>query len=118
MEAVNAVIVRHGKSNICNTDQRSRFTSIGFIKTLQDATIAISMVGKAAWRDNVFVELLWKIIKYEEIYLHAYRDVPEARTAIGRHLDFYNIERSHSSLDGQSPDQAYFNSLQPIPAAA
>ena len=118
IEAVNEALARHGKPDIFNTDQGSQFTSIDFIKVLKNATIAISMDGKGAWRDNVFVERLWLTIKYEEVYLHAYRDVPEARAGIGQYLGFYNTKRPHSSLDGQTPDQAYFNALTPIKAAA
>ena len=118
IEAVNEALARHGKPDIFNTDQGSQFTSIDFIKVLKNATIAISMDGKGAWRDNVFVERLWRTIKYEEGYLHAYRDVPEARAGIGQYLGFYNTKRPHSSLDGQTPDQAYFNALTPIKAAA
>lgn len=117
IEAVNEALARHGKPDIFNTDQGSQFTSIDFIKVLKNATIAISMDGKGAWRDNVFVERLWRTIKYEEVYLHAYRDVPEARAGIGQYLGFYNTKRPHSSLDGQTPDQAYFNALTPIKAA-
>jgi len=106
IEAVNEALARHGKPDIFNTDQGSQFTSIDFIKVLKNATIAISMDGKGAWRDNVFVERLWRTIKYEEVYLHAYRDVPEARAGIGQYLGFYNTKRPHSSLDGQTPDQA------------
>jgi putative transposase len=73
---------------------------------------------KGAWRDNVFVERLWRTIKYEEVYLHAYQNVPEACAAIGKYLIFYNTKRPHSSLDGQTPDQAYFNPQQPIRVAA
>ena len=80
--------------------------------------IKISMDGKGAWRDNVFVERLWRTIKYEEVYLHAYASVPEARASIGRYLGFYNTRRPHSSLDGKTPDQAYFNPLAPEAAAA
>jgi putative transposase len=70
------------------------------------------------WKDNVFVERLWRSIKYEEIYLRAYASVPEARAGIGQYLSFYNAKRPHSSLDRQTPDQAYFNALQSIPVAA
>ena len=75
------------------------------------------MDGKGAWRDNVFVERLWRSVKYEEVYLRAYDSVSEARASVGRYLDFYNGRRPHSSLDGQTPDQAYFNTL-PIRVAA
>jgi putative transposase len=81
--------------------------------------IKISMDGKGAWRDNVFVERLWRTIKYEEVYLRAYASVPEARASIGRYIDgFYNARRPHSSLDRRTPDEAYFTALQPIPVAA
>jgi putative transposase len=118
IEAVEEALARHGKPDIFNTDQGSQFTSIAFIKMLKDAEIAISMDGKGAWRDNVFVERLWRTIKYEEVYLHAYTNVPEARAALGKYLAFYNTKRPHSSLDRQTPDQAYFNTPQPIPVAA
>jgi len=118
IEAVKEALVRHGKPDIFNTDQGSQFTSLDFIKVLKDAEIAISMDGKGAWRDNVFVERLWRTVKYEEVYLHAYASVPEARAAIARYLSFYNTRRPHSSLDRQTPDQAYFNTPQPIPVAA
>jgi putative transposase len=85
---------------------------------LKDAKIAISMDGKGAWRDNVFVERLWRTVKYEEVYLHAYASVPEARAAMARYLTLYNTRRHHSALHRQTPDQAYFNTPQPIPVAA
>ena len=76
------------------------------------------MDGKGAWRDNVFVERLWRTIKYEEVYLHAYDNVPEARASIGRYIGFYNGRSPHFSLDGKTPDQVYFNPLTPVPMAA
>ena len=79
--------------------------------------IAISMDGKGAWRDNVFVERIWKSVKYEEVYLHAYDSVSEARSSIGRYLDFYNHRRPHSSLDRKTPDEAYFDHLPQSKAA-
>lgn len=118
IEAVEEALARHGKPDIFNTDQGSQFTSIAFTQVLKDAEIAISMDGRGAWRDNVFVERLWRTIKYEEVYLHPYSTVPEARAAIRKYLIFYNTKRPHSSLDGQTPDQAYFTALPPIPAAA
>ena len=118
IEAVEEALARNGKPDIFNSDQGAQFTSIDFIKVLKDAEIAISMDGKGAWRDNVFVERLWRTIKYEEVYLHAYASVPEARAALARYLTFYNARRPHSSLDRQTPDQAYFNASQPIPVAA
>ena len=118
IEAVEEALARHGKPDIFNTDQGSQFTLLAFTQVLKDAEIAISMDGKGAWRDNVFVERLWRSVKYEEVYLHAYGNVPEARAALGKYLAFYNTKRPHSSLDRQTPDQAYFNALQPIPVAA
>ncbi len=101
-----------------NTDQGSQFTSVAFLTALQDAKIAISMDGKGAWRDNIIVGRLWRKIKYEEVYLRAYRSVSEARRGLGRYLAFYNRRRPHSSLGGQTPDQAYGNQSKPIQAAA
>ncbi|MBP2449971.1 putative transposase [Rhizobium leguminosarum] len=90
IEAVEETLARYGKPEIFNTDQGSQFTSIDFTAVLKKAEIAISMDGKGAWRDNVFVERLWRSIKYEEVYLHAYKTVSEARAGIGRYLNFYN----------------------------
>src|SRR5271168_1417882 len=104
-------LARHGKPDIFNTDQGSQFTSEAFTGVLANNGIAISMDGKGAWRDNVFVERLWRSVKYEEVYLKAYDGVSEARSSIGKYLDFYNGRRPHSSLDGTTPDQAYFNEL-------
>jgi putative transposase len=118
IEALEEALARHGKPEIFNTDQGSQFTSVAFTDVLKAAGVAISMDGKGAWRDNVFVERLWRSVKYEEVYLRAYASVSEARASLGRYLSFYNSRRPHSSLDRQTPDQAYFNALQPIPAAA
>jgi len=102
---------RSGRPEIFNTDQGSQFTGSAFTGLLVDHGIAISMDGKGAWRDNVFVERLWRSVKYEEVYLRVYETVGEARSSIGRYLDFYNGRRPHSSLDGNNtPDQAHFNS--------
>jgi putative transposase len=110
-------LARHGKPDIFNTDQGSQFTGSAFTGVLANNGITISMDGKGAWRDNVFVERLWRSVKYEEVYLKAYDNVSEARASIGRYLDFYNGRRPHSSLDDKTPDQAYFNPL-PIRLAA
>lgn len=119
IEAVEEAIARYGRPEIFNTDQGSQFISTAFTGLLMKNQIKISMDGKGAWRDNVFVERLWRTIKYEEVYLRAYASVPEARASIGRYIDgFYNVRRPHSSLDRQTPDEAYFNALQPIPVAA
>jgi putative transposase len=109
LEAVEEAMARHGKPGIFNTDQGSQFTSAAFTGLLADNGIAISMDGKGAWRDNVFVERLWRSVKYEEVYLRAYESVAEARASIGRYLDFYNRKRPHSSLGARTPDQAYFD---------
>ncbi len=118
LEALEEAIARFGKPGIMNTDQGSQFTSIDVIKALKDAGIQISMDGKGAWRDNVFVERLWRTIKYEEVYLHAYDSVSAAREGLTRYIRFYNTRRPHSSLAEQTPDQAYLNSPRPIPVAA
>lgn len=118
LEVVNEAIAWHGKPGIMNTDQGSQFTSITFIKALKDAGIAISMDGKGAWRDNVFVERLWRSIKYEEVYLRAYDSVSAAREGLRRYITFYNTRRPHSSLAGQTPRQAYLNPPTPVPVAA
>jgi putative transposase len=107
--AVRDAMARHGKPEIFNTDQGSQFTSDAFTGLLVDNGVKISMDGKGAWRDNVFVERLWRSVKYEEVYLRAYDSVAEARASIGRYLDFYNRKRPHSSLGARTPDQAYFD---------
>jgi len=106
IEAVEEALARYGKRDIFNTDQGSQFTSMDFTAVLKKAEIAISMDGRGAWRDNVFVEQPWRSIKYEEVYLHAYKTVSEARVGMSRYLTFYNSRRPHSSLDRQTPDQA------------
>ena len=98
--------------------QGSQFISTEFIKVVAAPEIKISMDGKGAWRDNIFVGRLWRTIKYEEVYLRAYVDVSEARASISRYLGFYNSRRPHSSLDGKTPDQAYLNQTMPEAAAA
>jgi putative transposase len=120
VETLEDALARHGKPQIFNTDQGSQFTGAAFTRVLAAHDIKISMDGKGAWRDNVFVERLWRSVKSEEVYLRAYDTVSEARQSIGRYLDLYNSRRPHSSLDGRTPDQAYFDnkSLLPIRLAA
>src|ERR1022692_1323697 len=117
IETLEDALARHGKPDIFNTDQGSQFTGTTFTDVLIKNKIAISMDGKGAWRDNVFVERLWRSVKYEEVYLRAYDSVDEARASIGRYFNFYNGRRPHSSLDGMTPDQAYFT-LLPLRTAA
>ena len=120
VEALEEALARHGKPEIFNTDQGSQFTGVAFTGVLSKNDIRISMDGKGAWRDNVFVERLWRSVKYEEVYLHAYGSVSAARNGIGRYLDLYNRRRPHSALDGRTPDDAYFGhkSMPPIRLAA
>jgi putative transposase len=118
LEAVEEALARHGKPEIFNTDQGSQFTSTAFTGLLLENKIAISMDGRGAWRDNVFVERLWRSVKYEEVYLRAYDTVTEARASIGRYLDFFNTKRPHSSLAARTPDHAYFTRLPTVAAAA
>jgi len=113
--ALQEALARHGKPEIFNTDQGSQFTGAAFTGVLAERGIRISMDGKGAWRDNVFVERLWRTIKYEEVYLHAYESVSAARAGIGRYLDLYNRRRPHSSLDGMTPDRAYFGQESTLP---
>ena len=106
---------KHGKPEIFNTDQGSQFTSEAFTGVLTKNGVAISMDGKGLWRDNEFVERLWRSVKYEEVFPRAYDSVTDARALIGRYLDFYNRKRPHSTLDRRTPDEAYFD---PSPIAA
>jgi putative transposase len=117
LDAVNEALTCHGKPEIFNTDQGSQFTSVAFTGLLQAQEIAISMDGRGAWRDNVFVERLWRSVKYEEVYLRAYDSVSDARASLGRYLDFYNSRRPHSSLGARTPEQAYLDHLPQVLAA-
>jgi putative transposase len=117
VEALEEALAHFGKPEIFNTDQGSQFTSQAFTGVLLREKIAISMDGRGAWRDNVIVERLWRSVKYEEVYLHAYGGVSEARASIGRYLGFYNGRRPHSSLAAKTPDQTYFDNL-PVKMAA
>ena len=109
IEALEEALSNYGKPEIFNTDQGSQFTSEAFTGRLKKEGIQISMDGKGRWCDNVFVERLWRSLKYEEVYLHAYESVSETRTKIGRYIEFYNERRPHSSLKAQTPDQVYFH---------
>jgi putative transposase len=115
IETLEEALAAHGKPDIFNTDQGSQFTCEAFTDVLHKHEVRISMDGKGAWRDNVFVERLWRTVKYEEVYLRAYDSVSDARASIGRYLDLYNRRRPHSSLDDMTPDQAYFSSQRMLP---
>jgi putative transposase len=117
VEALEDALGRYGNPEIFNTDQGSQFTGMAFTGVLLREKVAISMDGRGAWRDNVIVERLWRSVKYEEVYLHAYSAVSEARGSIGRYLGFYNSRRPHSSLAARTPDQTYFDNL-PVKMAA
>ena len=105
--ALEEAIVRFGRPEIFNTDQGSQFTSFAFTNTLKDAGIRISMDGRGRWMDNVFIERLWRSLKYECVYLNAFDTGSEARTGIGRWIGCYNAERPHSAFAGRTPDEVY-----------
>jgi putative transposase len=109
VEALREAIARYGVPEIMNTDQGGQFTAKDFIDVLREHRIGISMDGKGCWRDNVFVERLWKTIKYEHVYLHAYDSVSDARAKLAVYIHFYNSRRPHSSIDRRTPDDAYFD---------
>ena len=109
IEALEEAMRIYGSPEIFNTDQGSQFTSEAFTGRLKKEGVEISMDGKGRWADNVFVERLWRSLKYEHVYLHAYESVAEARAKIGRYFAFYNRQRPHSSLGAQTPDQVYFH---------
>ena len=117
VEALQEAIAKYGRPQIFNTDQGSQFTSLEFTGVLQAHGIRISMDGKGRWLDNVFVERLWRSVKYEQVYLHAYESVSEAKQKLASYFVFYNTQRPHSSLDGHTPDMTYFAN-QPIKQAA
>jgi len=118
VEALREALAKYGQPEIFNSDQGSQFTADAFTEPLNALGVQISMDGRGAWRDNVFVERLWKSVKYEEVYLHAYDSVAQARAGLTRYLDFYNSARPHSSLDTQTPDEFYFATLPAIKQAA
>lgn len=118
IEAVQEAMARYGKPEIFNTDQGSQFTSLEFTGLLKDNGIQISMDGKGCWRDNVFVERLWRSVKYEEVYLHAYDSVAAAKAGLQRYFSRYNRIRPHTALDGKTPDEFYYNNLPALQKAA
>lgn len=118
VEALQEALAKYGQPEIFNSDQGSQFTAEAFTDPLRALGVQISMDGKGAWRDNVFVERLWKSVKYEEVYLHAYDSVAQARAGLARYFDFYNAARPHSSLDKKTPDEFYFATLPATKQAA
>ncbi len=117
VEALEEAVAKYGSPEIFNTDQGCQFTSIEFTAVLKAHGVKISMDGKGRWRDNVFVERLWKSVKYEEVYLRAYDTVRDARASLARYFAFFNTRRPHTSLDRRTPDAVYFESL-PLAQAA
>jgi len=118
VQAVEEALAQYGTPEIFNTDQGSQFTSQAFTELLAGRGIRISMDGKGAWRDNVFVERLWRTIKCDEVYLKAYESVSQARASLARFIEFYNTRRPHSSLGRKTPDEFYFASLPAMKKAA
>ncbi len=107
LEALNQALARHGRPEIFNTDQGSQFTSFNFTGALKDVGIRISMDGRGRCMDNIFIERLWRSLKYEAVYLHELTDGFKAERVIGDWITFYNTERPHSALGGQTPAEAF-----------
>ena len=107
IEALEEALAKYGKPEIFNTDQGSQFTSLEFTGVLKAANVLISMDGKGRWMDNVFIERLWRSLKYECVYLHAFETASETRAGIGSWVAYYNAERPHSTFKGQVPDEVY-----------
>lgn len=118
VEALEEAFAKYGAPEIVNTNQGSQFTATEFTDAVLNRSIQLSMDGKGSWRDNVFVERLWRSVKYEEVYLKAYDSVSHARRSIANYLIWYNQRRPHSSLAHQTPDEAYFATLPAIKLAA
>jgi putative transposase len=111
VEALQDALTKFDAPQIFNTDQGSQFTSEEWIKVLDEAGVAISMDGKGRWIDNVFIERLWRSVKYEEVYLHGYANGTEARAGLTSYFSFYNARRSHQALEYRTPDEVYFEAL-------
>lgn len=118
LDAVREAITQYGRPEIFNTDHRCQCTSQEFTGLLKDQGIQLSMDGRGCWRDNVFVERLWRSIEYEEVYLHTYDTMSAAQQGLARYLRFYNQTRPHQALDGQTPDQVYADNLTTRQTAA
>lgn len=119
IQALEEALERHGAPEIFNTDQGNQFTSPRFIDVLKDADVRVSMDGRGRWMDNVFIERLWRSMKYECVYLHAFETGSELRAGLHRWVGYYNARRPHSGLAGQTPDEAYHRiGLTPCPGLA
>lgn len=117
-EIIEQAFAKHGAPEIVNTDQGSQFTAMEFTGAVLGTGCKLSMDGRGAWRDNVFVERLWRSVKYERVYLKAYDSVSAARSDIAEYLDWYNTQRAHSKLDRLTPDEAYYAGLPALKMAA
>jgi len=118
VDALQEALAKFGTPEIFNTDQGSQFTGDEWITELDNAGVAISMDGKGRWIDNVFIERLWRSVKYEEVYLRGYENGTEARTSLTRYFRFYNARRPHQALEYQTPDEVYFHGIAPMQVAA
>jgi putative transposase len=110
-QALQEALGRYDAPEIMNTDQGSQFTSEAFTGLLSAHGVAISMDGRGRWMDNVFIERLWRSVKYEEVYLKAYETIPEARRELAAYFDFYNTRRRHQGLENRTPDDVYWSTL-------
>ena len=118
IEALEEALNRYEAPEIFNTDQGSQFTSEGFTSLLTSRGVAISMDGRGRWMDNVFIERLWRSVKYEEVYLKGYESIPEARRELAAYFDFYNKRRRHQGLKDRTPDEVYWSTLRTEQEAA
>ena len=118
IEALQEALERYDPPQVFNTDQGAQFTSEGFTGLLASHGVAISMDGRGRWLDNVFIERLWRSVKYEEVYLKAYENLTEARRELRDYFAFYNLRRKHQGLDGRTPDKVYWSTLRTEQAAA
>ena len=118
IEALEEALDRFSAPEIFNTDQGSQFTCEGFTSLLSSRGVAISMDGRGRWMDNVFIERLWRSVKYEEVYLKGYESIPETRRELAAYFEFYNKRRRHQGLSDRTPDEAYWSTLQTIRDAA
>jgi putative transposase len=115
IEALEEALTRYGGSEIFNTDQGSQFTSLAFTQVLKEADVKISMDGRGRWMDNVFIERLWRSLKYECVYLYAFETGLTLQAGLLRWITHYNAHRPHSALSGRTPDKAYCDVPQPRP---